>query len=66
MASITIKMKDGSIKMFPHEGRPGGSWTKSIRYEGGFAVVKDEWGNETAFPASDIAEVRTEPVGRPW
>ena len=57
MASITIWMKDGSRKEFPHQGRPGGSYTKSIRYEGGFAIITDEWYDETAIPASDIAEV---------
>lgn len=57
MASIYIKMKDGTTKSFSHEGRAGGSYTKSIRYEGAFAIVKDEWDNETAIPANDIAEI---------
>lgn len=58
MASIYIKMKDGQTKSFPHEGRAGGSYTKTIRYEGGFAIIKDEWDCETAIPANDIAEVK--------
>lgn len=58
MASIYIEMKDGTVKEFPHEGRAGGSYTKSIRYEGSFAIITDEWGNETAIPAEDIATVK--------
>lgn len=61
MANIKIKMKDGSIRRFDHEGRPGGSYTKTIKYEGAFAVVTDEWGNQTAVPAADIAEVQVDP-----
>ena len=60
MSSIYIKMKDGSKKEFKHEGRSGGSYTKSIRYEGAFAIVKDEYDNETAIPSSDIAEIKIE------
>lgn len=66
MANIKIKMKDGSLKDFPHVGRSGGSYTKSIRYEGAFAVVTDEWGNETAIPVADIAEVTTTPDRYGW
>lgn len=60
MASIKVFMKDGSIKDFPHIGRPGGSYTKTIRYEGGFAVIKDEFYNETAIPSADIKEVKVQ------
>lgn len=55
--SITIKMKNGETREFPHEGRSGGSYTKSIRYEGGFAIIKNEWNNETAIPSAKIKEV---------
>ena len=58
MASITVKMKNGITKHFPHEGRAGGSYTKSIRYEGAFAIIKDEYEGETAIPAADIEEVQ--------
>jgi hypothetical protein len=60
MTSITVKMKDGTKREFPHKGRAGGSYTKSIEYEGAFAVISDEWGRQTAIPAGDIAEVVTE------
>lgn len=60
MASIFVKMKDGTERKFKHEGRAGGSYTKRIRYEGAFAIIVDEWGNETAIPAEDIAEVKVE------
>ena len=57
MADIRIKMKDGTVKEFPHRGRPGGSYTKSVRYEGGFVIVTDEWYAETAIPSELVAEV---------
>lgn len=60
MASIYIKMKDGTTKEFKHEGRAGGSYTKAIRYEGGMAIVIDEWDNETAIPIADIKEINVE------
>jgi hypothetical protein len=61
MANITVKMKDGTVKTFPHKGRSGGSWTKTVRYEGAFAIITDEYERETAIPVSDIAEVISEP-----
>ena len=61
MANITITMKDGEVKKFPHEGRPGGSYTKKVRYEGAFVVITDEWGKEIAIPAEDVKQVEVEP-----
>jgi len=65
MSNITITMKDGKVHNFPHEGRAGGSYTKSLRYEGAFVIVRDEYHNETAFPASDVAQVNEQPH-RSW
>lgn len=65
MASITVKMKDGTVREFPHEGRAGGSWTKSVKYEGAFVVIEDEYQKRTAIPASDVAEVVERP-NRSW
>jgi hypothetical protein len=59
MPSITVKMKDGTRREFPHKGRAGGSWTKTLRYEIGFVVITDEYGNETAIPSADIEEIIT-------
>jgi hypothetical protein len=60
MANITVKMKNGTIKRFPHEGRAGGSYTKRVKYEGSFAIIIDEWEGETAIPVADIEEVIVE------
>jgi hypothetical protein len=60
--NIVITMKDGTRKEFMHKGRSGGSYTKEVRYEGAFVIVTDEWGSETAIPAADVAEVKTEPT----
>lgn len=66
MSSITFHMKDGTTKSFPHVGRPGGSYTKRLSFEGAFAVVTDEYGKRTAIPAADIAEVIEEPDYNGW
>ena len=57
MANVLVRMKDGSKRDFPHQGRTGGGYTKSVSYEGAFVVIEDEWGVRTAIPASDVAEV---------
>ena len=61
MADIIVKMKDGTAREFRHEGRPGGSYTKSVRLEAGFVVVEDEWGKRPIIPAQDVAEVVERP-----
>lgn len=61
MASITVKMKDGTVREFPHTGRAGGSFTKSAKYEGAFLIIEDEYYVQTAIPAADIAEVKVIP-----
>lgn len=66
MPSITIKLKDGTVREFRHEGRAGGSFTKRLTLEHGWAIVKDEWGKLTAFPASDVAEVEERPERGYW
>lgn len=62
MSSITIEFKDGTSREFPHEGRAGGSYTKELRYEGGFAIVTDEYRTEVAFPAADIKQIKSTPT----
>ncbi len=66
MANVKIFMKDGTVHDFPHQGRAGGSYTKTVRYEGEFAVVEDEWGKRTAFPAADIAKIEERPHRGYW
>lgn len=62
MSSITILMRDGSVRDFKHQGRPGGSYTKTIRYEPGFVVITDEWHIQTSIPSELIAEITTTPA----
>ena len=66
MRSITIKLKDGTKREFREKGRCGGSYTISLKYVPGFAVVTDEWGSTTAIPTEDIAEINTEPGRSGW
>ena len=58
---IILEMRDGTSREFRHRGRPGGSYTKKLRYEPGFVVITDEWYSETAIPVEDIKEIRTIP-----
>ncbi len=53
---ITIRFKDGSTKEFRHKG---GSYTISLKLTGGWAIVTDEWGATTSYPADTIAETTT-------
>lgn len=63
MASFTIKMKDGTVKYFPHEGRAGGSYTKRINYQPGFVIIENEWGTKTSIPSNEISEIIEIPYG---
>jgi hypothetical protein len=62
MSNITIRMRDGSTREFKHAGRPGGSYTKRLRYEPGFVVVTDEYYHETAIPTDLVDSVEESPT----
>lgn len=66
MQSVTVKMKDGTVRKFEKQQRPGGSYTLSVRYEGAFVIVEDVWGAQTAIPAGEVAEVQTQPEPGRW
>ena len=66
MANILIRLKDGTQRRFMHEGRTGGSYTKTVRYESEWVIVTDEDGRETAFPRDLVLEVRSEPHRIGW
>ena len=57
---ITVIKKNGDIREFLHEGRAGGSYSKSIHCGGNFVIIKNEWGDETIIPSDDIEEIKTE------
>jgi hypothetical protein len=62
MANIKVYLRDGTIQEFKHEGRPGGSYTKTVKYEGGFVIITDEWRKRTCFPADLVLRVEDEPT----
>jgi len=66
MANVKITKKDGTIMDFPHRGRAGGSYTVTVKYEGAFVIVRDEWGKETAVPVTDVELVESEPHQERW
>ena len=59
--NIMITFTDGSYRVFKHEGRPGGSYTKEIEYKKGFVIITDEWGHQTIYPESRISKIETKP-----
>ena len=61
MSDISVYFKDGTVKHHNHTGRAGGSYTKTIQYASGFAIVTDEWGNQTIYPGDTISEIRVTP-----
>lgn len=62
MSNITVTMKDGSIRNFNHEGRAGGSWTKTLKLENGWVIITDEYEGKTIIPESLIAEIKETPM----
>jgi hypothetical protein len=62
MFKIKVTMRDGMVHEFQDSDRPGGSYRGSVRYEGDWVVVRDVWGEETAFPA-DLVERVDKPSG---
>lgn len=62
MVDIVLYMRDGSKIEHLHEGRPGGSYSKSIEYKPGFVVVKDEYGKKISYPSSDIKTIEERPI----
>jgi hypothetical protein len=61
MSNIVVIMKSGERREFKHEGRAGGSYTKTLKLEGAFAIIEDEWYRRTVIPAADIQEIQEEP-----
>ena len=59
MADVRVEMLNGEVHEFKDRGRSGGSYTVTIRQEGGFVIITDEWYHETAFPANTIKSVHT-------
>jgi len=62
---VVVKLRDGSQKRFDSR-RAGGSYGNSVRYEGAFAIVKDPYANETAYPAQEIEQVYYDADDRGW
>lgn len=56
---IRITFNDGTVKEFRHEGRGGGSWTKTLTLDEGWATVRDEYGATYSWPLPSIKEVET-------
>jgi hypothetical protein len=61
VSDIVVTMKDGTVRKFMHEGRPGGSYTKRLSFESGVAIITDEYYRQTCIPVNDIAEIDCKP-----
>ena len=66
MPDITVRMKDGTVRSFPEESRPGGSYQNKLSFEGEFAVVRDVRGRRTAIPAQDVIDVTEDAPRSRW
>lgn len=64
MSTAIVYMKNGERHHFPDERRAGGSYTNTVRYEGGFVIVTDVWGKSRSWPAGDVFEVSESPRPR--
>lgn len=62
ISNITVKMKNGTIRKFPHTGKPGGYYTKTVKYENGMVIIEDEYYKKTSIPIVDVDEVIETPV----
>ena len=59
MREIQITFADGTVRTWRHEGRAGGSWTKTIEFNNGWVTVRDEQGDTYSFQAFAVREVQT-------
>ena len=57
MSSVKITLKAGSVREFGGVERSGRSRVAELSLEGAWAVVRDEWGRRTIFPAAEVAEI---------
>ena len=57
MPDITVVYRDGSREVFEELYRAGGSYHNSVRYEGGVAIIRDSYGNETGIPLDLISRI---------
>ena len=61
MTTIKVFFNDGDHEIYD-SSRSGGSYTNTVRYEGGFVIVTDVWGKETAWPVKDVKKVEVIPT----
>ena len=55
-SKITVLLRDGTKRDYPQKS--GHLHNKIWRYEAGFFIVIDEFGNETAIPRDLISEIK--------
>ena len=60
MSDIRVQMKDGTVRDFPDNGAPGGSYCNKLIYEGAFAIIEDPYGTRTSIPSDDIKYITHE------
>lgn len=56
MARITIKMRDGTKRVFDQEARQREGYPR-VAYEIGFVVITDQYLGKTAIPSDDVSEI---------
>lgn len=59
MAEILVTLRAGGKYLFGQPDNSPSYRTNTIRYDGGFAIIADATGKETAIPADLILEIVT-------
>jgi hypothetical protein len=63
--SVTVVLKGGEKRRFDKDGYSS-DIEPSVQYEGVFAIVRDQYGVKTAFPADSIQEITIDAPRRNW
>jgi len=63
--SVTVTLKGGEKRRFDKDGFRG-DMEPSVEYEGVFAIVRDQYGAKTAFPADSVQEITIDAPRRNW
>lgn len=62
MSNVTIHFRDGKTEKIKDTGRPGGSYSVQVVYEGGVVTVIDCYGFRTSWPLDLVEKVEERPL----
>jgi hypothetical protein len=56
---IEVEFTDNTRETFEETSRAGGSYCTSMRYDEGFLIIEDAYGNQTVLPEHQIKKIKT-------